>query len=52
MQGVSDSEGTPRAETFTTNVPLPNPPDLLMAEARLVRASALLWRITQNGVTE
>jgi hypothetical protein len=42
MLGVSDSDGVRRAETFSTNVPLPNKPDLLMAEARLMRASALL----------
>jgi hypothetical protein len=38
---VSDSDGDRRAETFSTNVPLPHKPDLLMAEARLMRASAL-----------
>jgi hypothetical protein len=37
---VSDSDGVRRAETFSTNVPLPHQPDLLMAEARLMRASA------------
>jgi hypothetical protein len=42
MLGVSDSDGVRRAETFSTNVPLPSKPDLLMAEARLMRASALL----------
>ena len=39
IDGMSDSEGTQRAET-SYDVPLPITPDLLMAEARLVRASA------------
>jgi hypothetical protein len=54
----SDSDGARRAETFSTNVPLPHKPDLLMAEARPMRASAYLamkhselkrWKFSSPG---